>query len=194
MPRRLRSRPANWVLLLIGSALIVAGLSVATLVKPLPSYLIASGDLTTGTSVAVARTEYLEIDLGELAGFYAGADQKGSELVLTGPVGQGELIPLRLLGKGLLPSQTVVRFVPDLLPAESITSGSAVSVWQVVETEDGYQPQRIVSVAEVLALEFGEGLFADDAPNVELLLNLDQSTLVLQAVAADYPLYVLPLP
>jgi hypothetical protein len=84
--------------------------------------------------------------------------------------------------------------VPDLLPAESITSGSAVSVWQVVETEDGYQPQRIVSVAEVLALEFGEGLFADDAPNVELLMNLDQSTLVLQAVAADYPLYVLPLP
>jgi hypothetical protein len=67
-------------------------------------------------------------------------------------------------------------------------------VWQVVENEEGYQPQRIVSVAEVLSLEYGEGLFADEAPNVELLLNLEQSTLLLQAVAADFPVYVLPLP
>jgi hypothetical protein len=37
-------------------------------------------------------------------------------------------------------------------------------------------------------------LFAEDAPDVELLLNLDQSTLVLAAVAAGYPIYVLPLP
>lgn len=194
MPKRLRSRPANWVLLLIGSAVILAGLTVATIIKPLPTYLVASADLTTGTSLATVQAELLPLDLGDLADVYAGPDQLASTLVLTGPVGIGELIPLRLLGRGLLPNQTVVRFVPDLLPAESIGSGSAVSVWQVVETEEGYQPQRIVSVAEVLALEFGEGLFADDSPNVELLLNLDQSTLVLQAVAADYPLYVLPLP
>jgi len=69
-----------------------------------------------------------------------------------------------------------------------------VSVWQVTDTEDGFVPQRIVSVSEVLAIEFGDGLFAEDAPDVELLLNLDQSTLVLAAVAAGYPIYVLPLP
>jgi len=46
----------------------------------------------------------------------------------------------------------------------------------------------------VLSLEYGEGLFADEAPNVELLLNLEQSTLLLQAIAADFPVYVLPLP
>jgi hypothetical protein len=87
-----------------------------------------------------------------------------------------------------------LRFVPDLKPAQSIVPGSVVSVWQVTETEDGFMPQRIVSVSEVLAIEFGDGLFAEDAPDVELLLNLDQSTLVLAAVAAGYPIYVLPLP
>ena len=194
MPKRLRRKPANWVLLLVGSAVVVAGLALATLVKPLPSYLVASSDIGTGTSIAAAETETVDLNLGDLAGQYATPDSKATDLVVAGAIGKGELIPIRLLGSGLLPNQTVVRFTPGLLPAASIRAGSAVSVWQVVEYEEEYQPQRIVSVAEVLSLEYGEGLFADEAPNVELLLNLEQSTLLLQAVAADFPVYVLPLP
>jgi len=182
------------VLLLVGSALVVAGLALATLVKPLPTYLVASSDIGTGTSISAAETETVELNLGDLAGQYATPDAKATNLIASGAIGKGELIPIRLLGEGLLANQTVVRFIPGLLPAESIRAGSAVSVWQVIESEDGYQPQRIVSVAEVLSLEYGEGLFADEAPNVELLLNLEQSTLLLQAVAADFPVYVLPLP
>ncbi len=108
--------------------------------------------------------------------------------------GQGELVAVRLQGKGLVPSEAAVGFVPNVKPSDSIVAGSVVSVWQVTETKDGFVPQRIVSVSEVLAIEFGDGLFAEDAPDVELLLNLDQSTLVLAAVAARCPIYVLPLP
>ena len=194
MPKRLRARPANWVLLLIGSSLVLGGLVFASAIKPLPSYLVASSTISTGTLISDADVVVAEIDLGTLSEAYVTADTATDGLSVTAVIGQGELIPLRLIGTGLRPNQTAIRFVPNLKPADSIVAGSVVSVWQVTETDDGFVPQRIVSVSEVLAIEFGDGLFAEDAPDVELLLNLDQSTLVLAAVAARYPIYVLPLP
>jgi hypothetical protein len=194
MPKRLRARPANWVLLLIGSSLVLGGLVFASAIKPLPSYLVASSTISTGTLISDADTVVAEIDLGTLSEAYVTADTATDGLSVTAVIGKGELIPLRLIGTGLRPNQTAIRFVPNLKPADSIVAGSVVSVWQVTETDDGFVPQRIVSVSEVLAIEFGDGLFAEDAPDVELLLNLDQSTLVLAAVAARYPIYVLPLP
>jgi hypothetical protein len=194
MPKRLRARPANWVLLLISSSLVLGGLVFASAIKPLPSYVVASSAISTGTLISDADTVVAEIDLGSLSEAYVTADTAIDGLSVTAVIGKGELIPLRLIGTGLRPNQTAIRFVPNLKPADSIVAGSAVSVWQVTETEEGFVPQRIVSVSEVLAIEFGDGLFAEDAPDVELLLNLDQSTLVLAAVAARYPIYVLPLP
>jgi hypothetical protein len=194
MPKRLRARPANWVLLLIGSSLVLGGLVFASAIKPLPSYLVASSTISTGTLISDADVVVAEIDLGTLSEAYVTADTATDGLSVTAVIGRGELIPLRLIGTGLRPNQTAIRFVPSLRPADSIVAGSVVSVWQVTETDDGFVPQRIVSVSEVLAIEFGDGLFAEDAPDVELLLNLDQSTLVLAAVAARYPIYVLPLP
>jgi len=194
MPKRLRARPANWVLLLISSSLVLGGLVVASAVKPLPSYLVASATISTGTLLSDADVVVAQLDLGDVAETYVTAETPIEGLSATAVIGQGELIPLRLIGRGLRPDQTALRFVPDLKPAQSIVPGSVVSVWQVTETEEGFMPQRIVSVSEVLAIEFGDGLFAEDAPDVELLLNLDQSTLVLAAVAAGYPIYVLPLP
>jgi len=194
MPKRLRARPANWVLLIISSSFVIGGLVVASAIKPLPSYLVASATIPTGTLVSDAEMVTAEIDLETLSEAYVTASTPIDGLSVTAVIGKGELIPLRLIGKGLRPDQTAIRFVPNLKPAESIVAGSVVSVWQVTETEDGFVPQRIVSVSEVLAIEFGDGLFAEDAPDVELLLNLDQSTLVLAAVAAGYPIYVLPLP
>lgn len=194
MPKRLRARPANWVLLLISSSLVLGGLVVASAMKPLPSYLVASSTISTGTLLSEADAVVVQLDLGVYSEAYVAAGTSIEGLSATAVIGQGELIPLRLIGRGLRPDQTALRFVPDLKPAQSIVPGSVVSVWQVTETEEGFMPQRIVSVSEVLAIEFGDGLFAEDAPDVELLLNLDQSTLVLAAVAAGYPIYVLPLP
>jgi hypothetical protein len=194
MPKRLRARPANWLLLLISSSLVLGGLVVASAMKPLPSYLVASSTISTGTLLSEADAVVAQLDLGVYSEAYVAAGTSIEGLSATAVIGQGELIPLRLIGRGLRPDQTALRFVPDLKPAQSIVPGSVVSVWQVTETEEGFVPQRIVSVSEVLAIEFGDGLFAEDAPDVELLLNLDQSTLVLAAVAAGYPIYVLPLP
>ncbi len=194
MPKRMKSRPKNWVLLVAGMSLVLGGLVIATALKPLPSYLLAVGNIPTGSRLADADIELVQLDLGDLADQYATEGDLGEEQRLVAVVGPGELIPKRLLGQGLRPEQTSLRFTPDLKPADSIVVGSAVSVWQVVETEEGFMPQRIVSVSEVLAIQYGEGLFAEDSPDVELLINTEQSTLLIAAVAAGYPIYVLPLP
>ncbi|MDG2497253.1 MAG: hypothetical protein P8M68_03620 [Aquiluna sp.] len=194
MPKRIRARPKNWVLLVAGMSVILGGLVVATALKPLPSYLVAISNIPTGSSLAEANIGLVELELGDLAENYATEEDLNGEQRFIAVVGPGELIPRRLLGQGLLPEQTSLRFNPDLKPAESIVAGSAVSVWQVVETEEGFMPQRIVAVSEVLAITYGEGLFAEEFPDVELLVNTEQSTLLISAVAAGYPIYVLPLP
>jgi hypothetical protein len=48
-----------------------------------------------------------------------------------------------------------------------------------------------VERSEVTEVAFGEGLFAADFPEVELILSLAEATLVLEAVAADIELFVL---
>ena len=194
MPKRMRARPKNWVLLVVGMSIILGGLMLATALKPLPTYLVAAANIPTGSSLADANIGLVQLGLGSLAENYATPEDLKSEKSFLAVVGKGELIPKRLLGQGLRPEQTSLRFNPDLKPADSIVAGSAVSVWPVVETEEGFMPQRLVSVSEVLAIEYGEGLFAEESPEVELLVNTEQSTLLIAAVAAGYPIYVLPLP
>jgi hypothetical protein len=142
MPKRLRARPANWVLLLISSSLVLGGLVVASAMKPLPSYLVASSTIATGTLVSDAEMITAQIDLGTLSEAYVTASTPIDGLSVTAVVGKGELIPLRPIGKGLRPNLTAIRFVPNLKPAESIVAGSVVSVWQVIETEGGFAPQK----------------------------------------------------
>lgn len=43
-------------------------------------------------------------------------------------------------------------------------------------------------------MDLAEGLFADTLPELELQLYAEQATLVMAAMAADYPLFVLPTP
>jgi hypothetical protein len=50
----------------------------------------------------------------------------------------------------------------------------------------------LVARAEVAAVEYGEGLFSEEIPEVELLLGKEQAMLVITALAADFDIYVLP--
>jgi flagella basal body P-ring formation protein FlgA len=83
MPKRLRARPANWVLLLIGSSLVLGGLLFASAIKPLPSYLVASSTISTGTLISDADVVVAEIDLGTLSEAYVTADTATDGLSVT---------------------------------------------------------------------------------------------------------------
>lgn len=191
MAKRLRARPSNTVILIIGSFLILILVALAGLNRPLPSYLIAASNLAPGAKLTTSSVRVEQLDLGSVAENYVTSlDLEVGELVL--PVPEGELIPKRALGKALGKNQTSLRIVPKLKPASQITAGSTVAIWQVVETDEGYESQLLVPTALVSELVYGEGLFAGELPEVELVILGDQALVVMQAVTAESAIYILP--
>jgi hypothetical protein len=193
MPKRLRARPSNTVLLIVGSFIILVLVAIAGLNRPLPSYLIAATNLSPGTQLTYEAVRVENLDLGSIAQNYATEeDLENKHLIL--PIANGELIPLRALGTELRFGQTSLRIVPGLKPASQITAGSRVQIWQVVETEIGFESQLLVGSSMVADLVYGDGLFAAEIPEVELMVTKEQAQLVLEAVAAKSAIYLLPLP
>ena len=193
MAKRLRARPSNTVILVAGSFLVLVLVGIAGLNRPLPTYLIASSNLGVGTVLGSELVRLESLDLGSIAESYATeADLDGQALLI--PISSGELIPRRALGESLTNGQTSIRVVPDLKPASQITLGSRVSIWQVVEVEDEFEPQLLVASSLVSDILFGEGLFAGELPEVELILSRIEAAMVLRAVTSESAIYLLPLP
>lgn len=192
MAKRLRARPSNTVILVAGSFLVLVLVGIAGLNRPLPTYLIASSNLGVGTVLGSELVRVESLDLGAIAESYATeADLDGQALLI--PISSGELIPRRALGESLTNGQTSIRVVPDLKPASQITLGSRVSIWQVVEVEDEFEPQLLVASSLVSDILFGEGLFAGELPEVELILSRIEAAMVLRAVTSASAIYLLPL-
>lgn len=191
MSIRIRRRMSGWLLL----TLVVVSASglflVLSINKPLPSYLVAKRDLAAGE--ALDSSDFLEVpmDLGPVAEKYLSS--VSPRLQLLSQIPAGELIPVSRLGIDFAENQTGVRLIPSTKPASSVKPGSWVSIWQVVEQEDKYLPQLLVERAEVSAVEYGEGLLADQLPEVEVVLSTGQATLLITALAAKYEVFVLPL-
>lgn len=191
MAKRLRARPSNTLLLLIGSGLILSLLAFASLNRPLPSYLVAASNMAAGVSPSSENSKLVQLDLGELSELYA-TESDYAEMVLLQPVAAGELIPVRLLGEKLSSQQTAIRFSPDLKPANPIVVGSRVAIWQVVEIEEEFESQLLVSSAVVSDIVYADGLFAGELPEVEIIVGADQAQLLLSAIASDASIYLLP--
>ena len=192
MARRLRARPSNTVILIAGSFLMLVLVGIAGLNRPLPSYLIAAGNLGAGTVLTSELVRSESLDLGSIAqGYATNSDLDGKALLL--PVASGELIPLRALGEALANGQTSIRVIPDLKPASQVTPGSRVSIWQVVELEDDFEPQLLVASSWVSDIFLGDGLFAGELPEVELVLSRGEAALVLTAITSESAIYLLPL-
>lgn len=191
MSIRIRRRMSGWLIL----TLVVVSASglflVLSINKPLPSYLVAKRDLAAGE--ALDSSDFLEVpmDLGPVAEKYLSS--VSTRLQLLSQIPAGELIPVSRLGIDFAENQTGVRLIPSTKPASSVKPGSWVSIWQVVEQEDKYLPQLLVERAEVSAVEYGEGLLADQLPEVEVVLSTGQATLLITALAAKYEVFVLPL-
>lgn len=193
MAKRLRARPSNTLLLVVGSVLLLLLVAFAGLNRPVPSYLIAASNLGPGMALTEQNTQALRLELGSLAQSYA-TSESANGLVLLQPVAAGELIPQRLLGPGFTLGQTSLRFTPSLKPAGQITPGSRVALWQAVEVDERFESQLLVRSALVTDLQYGEGLFAGELPEVEVLLTEALATLVLESIASKASIYLLPLP
>jgi hypothetical protein len=193
MAIRIGRRIPNWMILAITGSVVSVGLLIAGLNKPLPEYLIATESLRPGSQVELDTLSTVKLDLGPASSKYLlkSEFEIGSSVVRV--VREGELLARADMTFATDPSQTAIRLVPALKPAQAVRPGARVSVWQVVETEEGPQAQRLVSSAEVLDLIYGEGLFAAERPEVEIRVSIEQSLLIMTAVSSKFDIYLLPL-
>lgn len=191
MSIRIRRRISPWGIFLVLAGLLVAVALVFSLNKPLPTYMVAKREIAVGETILQADFELVPLDLGPLASKYL--SKVPEDLQAISQIPAGELVPISRLGSQLLENQTSVRVIPSIQPSASVKAGSLVSIWQVIEIEDEFLPQLLVERAEVSTVEFGEGLFADELPQVEILLSSEQAKLLITALAADYEVFVLPV-
>jgi Flp pilus assembly protein CpaB len=178
----IRRRISGWMILTLLVIFASGLLLIAALNKPLPTYLVAKRDLAAGESIEATDFVEVSLDLGPLAEKYLTTLSNDWQVLSHIPA--GELVPLSRLGIDLAANQTVVRLMPSVRPAANVKPGSWVSVWQVIEQEDNHLAELLVQSAEVSAVEFGEGLFADKLPEVEVVLGAEQATLLITALAA----------
>lgn len=188
---RIRKSISPWTVAIFILSLAALAVIVITLNKPLPTYLVAKRALVPGEQITAQDVDFLNLDLGPLEGNYL--REIPADLAVRSAVPSGELIPVSRLGTQLSENQTAIRILPATKPASSVVAGTLVSVWQVVEVEGQFQPQQLVATAEVAAVQYGEGLFSEEIPEVELLVGREQAMLVITALAADFDVFVLPV-
>lgn len=192
MAIRLRRRPRTWVLIAGAMSAALIAVVMLGLSRPLPSYLVAAGSLQPGAVLTDSDFELVELDLGPLADRYAKAIPDG--YTVTTLIRPGELVPSGRLSEYAPSGLTSIRFVPDSHPPSATQEGTHVAIWQVVEVDEASSAQLLVPRALVVDVAEPEGLFAEASPELELQLFAEQATLVIAALAADYPLFVLPTP
>lgn len=193
MAVRFGRRVPNWVLLAVGSVVFAAALGVFALNRPLPEYLIASVNLKPGAIITAQDLKPANLDLGPAGESYLLASELQPGTSVLRVVRKGELLSRADLTFETESGLTSLRFTPKLKPANQVVPGSRVSVWRVLEVETGRQVQQLVAQAEVLDLVYGDGLFAQEFPEVEIRVSWEESALLLEAVSAESDIYLLPL-
>ena len=193
MQKLMRRRIPNWLMLAIGMSFVVLALGVSALNKPLPEYLVASEDLVPGRVIDEEAFISSPLDLGGFSDSYIkNVDEVKGRTVLS-LIRVGELIPKGEVTDLLKPDFTSLRFAPKLKPVLAIKPGAWVSIWQVVEAEDGFQPERLIARALVTQVISEEGLFASADAEVELSMALTDSSLVIAAISSEVDVYLLPV-
>lgn len=193
MVKRLRARPSNTLILAFGLAGLLILATFVGLNRPLPSYLVALSNLPPGIQLSESNSKVVELDLRELALLYATpSDALG--LTLQQPLAAGELVPRRVLGNADIGSRTAIRFTPNLKPANPISIGSRVAIWQVVKLNETFESQLLVGSATISDISQVEGLFAGELPEVEVLISEPEAALLIESVSSGSAIYILPRP
>lgn len=184
------------VLLVAGS---VAGVVAVVAAADETVEIYAARDtLLPGDRVSEAELVARPVRLAEADRTYLTVgDLPADGVVLTRPVAQGELLPRSVLGDAAdVESASVMVSITGEL-AEAVAPGAAVDLWSSPSGgagEDLGPPAVLVPEATVARIAEPEGMVvAGDAVSVELLVPDDRVARVLEAVAAEDALALVPV-
>ena len=158
--------------------------------------LSAAGPLSPGDRVAAVDFGVQSVRLGSAGGKYlTRSDVPKAGVVVTRAVAAGELVPLSAVGSvdGLSVASVVVTVHGEL--PQSVSAGTVVDLWSAHETEHGVfgPPAVLVGSATVVRVITPDGLVAGTTHSVELLVSRSKTASVLEAVANQDAMSVVPV-
>ncbi|MCU1437617.1 MAG: hypothetical protein JWP66_704 [Naasia sp.] len=182
---------------LLGAGLVgasVAGVGGIVAAAERTETVYAADDaLLVGDRLTRAELVATPVRLGAAGDRYLRADDvPAAGLVVTRPVGAGELVPRSAVGTdGELAVSPVVLPLQSQ-PAQAVQQGAIVDVWAAPRTDDGVGPPAVlVSGAQVVRVLDGGGLLAGDS-GVEVLVPRDRVARMLQALGDGDAVTVVP--
>ena len=185
--------------LAIGALLVVASIVGVWLVVQSTTrsttVWVASETLLPGDVIDADDVVATELRMEGATDAYLSAAATPEGLVVVSPVGAGEALPLTALGDAdAVDLATVVLALDDPL-ASTVEEGSVVDVWAAPPGEQGAFEASTVLVADaiVAGLVEDEGIIADDAVRLEVLVPREDVASVLDAVANAHAMHVVPV-
>lgn len=156
-------------------------------------------DLGADTRLTGDDVEVAAVRLDDVAGRYVSAEQAVDGLVLTRPVGRGELLPVTAVGQAGARDQRRVVIEVERFAVAGLTKGQVVDLYVVRGSESGAPPApaELVLPAVTVAEDVrgGGGSFGGAGSRAAVTLLVDQGDVpdVLDAVAGG-ALYVVQVP
>jgi hypothetical protein len=191
--------------LLIGVVIVLASVAIGARViaaadDTAPVFAAATA-LPSGRALSAGDVRVVRVHLGAgVAGYLPARGRVPTGLVITRPVGAGELIPTAAVGSAAALNRRPVSVpVPDPLPV-GLRPGAAVDVWASAKeagtAATGYQPPtRIAQGVEVYAVSTaGAGLAAASGDSVQILLDEASVRTLLDSLANGAKIAVVPAP
>lgn len=180
--------------LVVVSVLAVLGI-VSSADRTIDVYSAAAA-LSPGDRIGAADLAVRSVRLGSVADRYLTAsDLPAAGLVVTRPVAAGELVPRSAVGSvaGVRVASVVVSVRGEL--PQSVAAGTVVDLWAAHEVEHGVfgPPVVLVDAATVVRVIKPDGLVTGAAEGVELLVTRSKTASVLEAVANQDAMSLVPV-
>lgn len=156
---------------------------------------VASETLLPGDVIGSDDVEAVELRMEGAADAYLAGAATPEGLVVVSPVGAGEALPLTALGDADSVDLATVVLSLDGGLASTVAEGSVVDVWAAPPSEQGGYGAATVLVGDaiVVGLVEDEGIIADDAVRLEVLVPRADVADVLDAVANAHAVQVVPV-
>ena len=191
--------------LLIGLALLMSSVAIGARLVSLADHTVpvyaARAALPTGTALSAEQVEVVHLRLTGTGAAYLDATRPlPADQVIVRTVGAGEVVPVAALAPAAQVRARPVGIPLDGVQPAGLARGGLVDLWASAKRRDavggGYEePERIAGPVEVFDVQApSSSLSAGRSGSVQVLLPADALAPVLDALANQARLVVLPVP
>jgi len=183
--------------LVIGVALVLASLAGVWLVVQQSSSSdrawAATRTLLPGDTIAAGDVAPVDVRLPQARDRYLDASASPIGMVVASTIGEGEVLPVRAVGETDSASRSAVVIELDGALPTAVRAGALVDVWTAAPADHGFEaPAVLVDEAIVVGVVEDDGILAS-AAQLELLVPDDVTGALLEAIADEHALSVVPL-